>query len=119
MISRTGLMKELKAGKILPVYLLLGEDRGAKDEFLQLLKKKIYKTEDLIDRDDVFFAATGVSSGNLLRGVRYFSGGAQTQSIAMRGRSVTMRWVDARHNFNKLEKLDSMKYVKDRRWAQS
>jgi fructose-1,6-bisphosphatase II len=79
---------------------------------------KVYKTEDLITSDDVFFAATGVSTGDLLRGVRYFSGGAQTQSIAMRGRSGTMRWVDARHNFNKLEKLDSIKYVKERRWSQ-
>jgi fructose-1,6-bisphosphatase II len=80
--------------------------------------KKVYATEDLIGSDDVFFAATGVSSGALLKGVRYFSGGAFTQSIAMRGRSGTMRWVDARHNFNKLEKLDSMKYVKERKWAQ-
>ena len=81
--------------------------------------EKVYKTNDLIDTDDVFFAATGVSSGDLLKGVRYFSGGAQTQSIAMRGRSGTMRWVDARHNFDKLQKLDFMKYVKERRWAQS
>jgi len=79
--------------------------------------KKVYCTEDLISSDDVFFAATGVSSGNLLKGVRYFSGGAQTQSIAMRGRSGTMRWVDARHNFEKLEKLDISKYVKDRKWS--
>lgn len=79
---------------------------------------KVYKTEDLITTDDVFFAATGVSTGDLLRGVRYFSGGAQTQSIAMRGRSGTMRWIDARHNFEKLEKLDFMKYVKARKWSQ-
>jgi fructose-1,6-bisphosphatase II len=80
--------------------------------------KKVYTTEDLISGDDVFFAATGVSSGNLLKGVRYFSGGAYTQSIAMRGRSGTMRWIDARHNFNKLEKLDTIKYVINRRWSQ-
>ena len=80
--------------------------------------KKVYTTEDLISSDDVFFAATGVSNGDLLKGVRYFSGGAQTQSIAMRGRSGTMRWIDARHNFNKLEKLDVMKYVKERKWSQ-
>ena len=80
--------------------------------------KKVYTTEDLISSDDVFFAATGVSTGDLLKGVRYFSGGAFTQSIAMRGRSGTMRWVDARHNFNKLEKLDSMQYIKTRKWAQ-
>jgi fructose-1,6-bisphosphatase II len=80
--------------------------------------KKVYTTEDLISSDDVFFAATGVSSGNLLKGVRYFSGGATTQSIAMRGRSGTMRWIDARHNFDKLEKLDVMKYVETRKWSQ-
>ncbi len=80
--------------------------------------EKVYATEDMICSDDVFFAATGVSSGDLLRGVRYFSGGAQTQSIAMRGRSGTMRWVDARHNFQKLEKLDFLKYVQERRWSQ-
>jgi len=80
--------------------------------------KKVYTTEDLISSDDVFFAATGVSSGDLLKGVRYFSGGAQTQSIAMRGRSGTMRWIDARHNFAKLEKLDFLKYAETRKWAQ-
>jgi fructose-1,6-bisphosphatase II len=80
--------------------------------------KKVYTTEDLISTDDVFFAATGVSSGNLLKGVRYFSGGATTQSIAMRGRSGTLRWIDARHNFEKLEKLDMNAYVKDRKWSQ-
>jgi fructose-1,6-bisphosphatase II len=66
---------------------------------------KVYKTEDMISDDDVFFAATGVSSGDFLKGVRYFSGGAQTQSIAMRGISGTLRWIDARHNFNQLDKF--------------
>jgi len=66
---------------------------------------KVYKTGDLIDSDDVFFAATGISSGELLKGVRYFSGGARTQSIAMRCRSGTVRWIDAQHNFDRLDKL--------------
>ncbi len=66
---------------------------------------KVYRTEDLIDSDDVFFAATGVSSGELLKGVRYFSGGAQTQSLAMRCRSGTVRWIDSRHNSDRLNKL--------------
>ncbi len=80
--------------------------------------KKVYTTEDLISSDDVFFAATGVSSGNLLKGVRYFSGGATTQSIAMRGRSGTIRWIDARHNSSKLESLDASRFVKNRKWSQ-
>lgn len=66
---------------------------------------KVYKTEDLIDCDDVYFSATGVSSGELLKGVSYFSGGARTQSIAMRSSSGTVRWIDTWHNFNKLDKL--------------
>jgi fructose-1,6-bisphosphatase II len=66
---------------------------------------KVYMTQDLIDSDDVFFAATGVSSGELLKGVRYFSGGAQTQSLATRCRSGTVRWIDSYHNFGRLDKL--------------
>jgi fructose-1,6-bisphosphatase II len=70
---------------------------------------KVYKTEDLIDSDDVFFAATGVSSGELLTGVRYSTGGAQTQSLAMRCRSGTIRWIDSWHNFERLDKLSFLK----------
>ena len=66
---------------------------------------RVYNTHDLIDSDDVFFAATGVSSGELLNGVHYVSGGARTQSIAMRCRSGTVRWIDAWHNFERLDKL--------------
>ncbi|MFQ5997505.1 MAG: class II fructose-bisphosphatase [Dehalococcoidales bacterium] len=66
---------------------------------------KIYRTEDLIKSEDVFFAATGVSSGELLKGVRYFSGGAETQSLVMRSRSGTIRWIDSIHNFERLDKL--------------
>ena len=66
---------------------------------------KVYKTEDLVNSEDVFFAATGVSSSELLKGVRYFSGGAQTQSLAMRSRSGTIRWIDSWHNFERLDKL--------------
>lgn len=62
---------------------------------------RIYSAEDLVDSEDAFFAATGVSSSELLKGVRYFSNGAETQSIAMRGRSGTIRWVEARHDFRR------------------
>lgn len=71
---------------------------------------KIYKTGDLISSNDVFFAATGVSSGELLRGVRYHTGGARTQSIAMRSKSGTVRWIDAWHNFEKLDKVSSVEF---------
>jgi fructose-1,6-bisphosphatase II len=70
---------------------------------------KVYNTDDLINGDDVFFAATGVSSGELLKGVRYFAGGAQTQSLAMRCRSGTVRWIDSWHKFDRLDKLSLFK----------
>jgi fructose-1,6-bisphosphatase II len=66
---------------------------------------RVYTTEDMVGGEDVFFAATGVSSGELLKGVRYFSGGAQTQSLVMRARSGTSRWIDTFHNFRKLDKI--------------
>jgi len=71
---------------------------------------KVYKTEDLVSGEDVFFAATGVSSGEMLKGVRYSSGGAQTQSLAMRSRSGTIRWIESWHNFERLDKLSAFKF---------
>jgi fructose-1,6-bisphosphatase II len=65
---------------------------------------RVYTTENLVKSDDVFFAATGVSSGDLLKGVRYFSGGAETQSLAMRSRSGTIRWITSIHEFERMAK---------------
>jgi fructose-1,6-bisphosphatase II / sedoheptulose-1,7-bisphosphatase len=50
---------------------------------------------------DVMFAATGVTSGNMLQGIRRFAGGATTQSIIMRSKTGTVRVIDATHNFNR------------------
>lgn len=66
---------------------------------------RVYYTEDLVKSEDVFFSATGVSTGELLKGVRYFSGGAATQSLVMRSSSGTIRWVESTHNFDRLNKL--------------
>jgi fructose-1,6-bisphosphatase II len=63
---------------------------------------RVLFTDDLVRGDNVFFAATGVTSGDLLRGVRYRGGGAYTQSIVMRSKSGTIRVVDS---FHRLEKL--------------
>ncbi|PLY02619.1 MAG: fructose-bisphosphatase class II [Desulfuromonas sp.] len=60
---------------------------------------KIYTTEEMA-QGDVFFAATGVTNGDLLRGVRYFSNGATTHSIVMRSHSRTVRFVESRHHFD-------------------
>jgi len=57
-----------------------------------------YNIEDMA-RGDVMFAATGITTGPLLRGVRFFAGGAITHSIVMRSKSGTMRFVEGHHNF--------------------
>lgn len=55
---------------------------------------------------DVMFAATGVTNGTMVRGVRRFSGGARTHSLVMRSRSGTVRYIEATHNFNRKTGFD-------------
>ncbi|MDD1650459.1 MAG: class II fructose-bisphosphatase [Methylococcaceae bacterium] len=59
---------------------------------------RVYRSAEMA-RGDVVFAATGVTSGDLLKGVRYFAGGAQTHSIVMRSKTRTVRFIEARHCF--------------------
>ncbi len=61
---------------------------------------RIYRAEDLA-RGDVMFAATGVTSSDFLKGVRFFAKGAETHSVVMRSRSGTVRFVTATHRFDK------------------
>ncbi|HST18798.1 MAG TPA: class II fructose-bisphosphatase [Gaiellaceae bacterium] len=63
---------------------------------------RVLTTDDLVAGEDVFVAATGVTTGALLRGVRYVRDGAITDSIVMRTRSGTVRRIEARHNLDKL-----------------
>lgn len=64
---------------------------------------RVLGAEDLVRGDDVFFAATGITDGELLKGVQYFGDGATTQSVVMRSRTGTVRRVDAVHRPSKLE----------------
>ncbi len=66
---------------------------------------KVYALKELA-RSDVMFAATGVTFGDFLRGVRFFSGGAFTQSIVMRSKSRTVRIIDTTHYFEFKPKYD-------------
>lgn len=59
---------------------------------------KIYRTEELAG-GDVMFAATGVTNGDFLKGVRFFPGGASTHSVVMRSSTGTIRYLEATHNF--------------------
>jgi fructose-1,6-bisphosphatase II len=69
---------------------------------------RVLTTDDLVGGRDVFFAATGVTTGALLRGVRYTREGAITDSIVMRSRSGTVRRIEAHHSFEKLEQISNL-----------
>jgi fructose-1,6-bisphosphatase II len=63
---------------------------------------RVLSADDLVQSDDVFIAATGVTTGALLRGIRYVTDGVITDSIVMRSRSGTVRRIEARHQLSKL-----------------
>jgi fructose-1,6-bisphosphatase II len=63
---------------------------------------RVLTTEDLVTSDNVFFVATGITDGELLRGVRYHGGGAETYSLVMRSKSGTIRSIASEHKFDKL-----------------
>ena len=70
----------------------------------------VLTTDDQVSGDDVFFAATGITGGYLLRGVQYWPDGATTYSMVMRSRSGTLRYIEAEHRFEKLERFSSIAY---------
>src|SRR5215207_7474170 len=72
---------------------------------------KVIHTDDLVSGDNCFFAATGVTDGELLRGVHYDSKGATTQSLVMRSKSGTVRLINARHRLDKLQAYASIDYA--------
>ncbi len=71
---------------------------------------RVLSTDDLVSGQDVFFAATGVTDGDLMKGVRYRANNAVTQSMVMRSRSGTVRIIDALHRREKLSKYSSILY---------
>ncbi|HLK42604.1 MAG TPA: class II fructose-bisphosphatase [Thermoleophilia bacterium] len=71
---------------------------------------RVLTTDDLIRGDNAFFAATGVTNGDLLRGVRYHAAGARTHSLVMRSRSGTVRTLQATHSLEKLGSIAGGRY---------
>jgi fructose-1,6-bisphosphatase II len=74
--------------------------------------KQVLTTRDLVRGENVVVAATGITSGEFLRGVEYFGGGARTHSVVMRSRSGTVRYIDATHRWDKLMRISDMPYVR-------
>jgi fructose-1,6-bisphosphatase II len=73
--------------------------------------ERVLRTNDLVAGENVFVAATGVTSGSLLSGVAYSGGGAVTDSIVMRSRSGTVRRIEARHALGKLKEFTGREYT--------
>jgi len=71
---------------------------------------RVLSTDDLVTSDDAFFAATGITDGELLAGVRYRSGGAVTHSLVMRARSGTVRNIHSEHQLWKVAKYSVVQY---------
>jgi fructose-1,6-bisphosphatase II len=71
---------------------------------------QVLTIDDLVSGDDAFFAATGITDGALLRGVQYRKDRADTHSIVMRSRSGTVRFIEARHQLEKLMRFSRVEY---------
>nr|PZN19435.1 MAG: class II fructose-bisphosphatase [Mycolicibacterium hassiacum] len=75
---------------------------------------RVLTTTDLVSGDNVFFCATGVTDGDLLKGVRYTPGGCTTQSIVMRSKSGTVRMIEAYHRLSKLSEYSAIDFTGDK-----
>jgi fructose-1,6-bisphosphatase II len=71
---------------------------------------KVLNIDDLVASEDVFFAATGITDGELLEGVKYSSHGARTSSLVVRGLSGTVRQITSMHLWEKLRKISAIEY---------
>ena len=72
--------------------------------------RTILTQDDLCRSSDCFFAATGISGGDFLHGVRYTGRHAITHSLVLRGKTGTMRYVEAYHDISRLRKISAVKY---------
>ncbi|MCG7609836.1 fructose-1,6-bisphosphatase, class II [Mycolicibacterium sp. (ex Dasyatis americana)] len=75
---------------------------------------QVLSTEDLVSGENVFFCATGVTDGDLLKGVQYYPGGCTTQSIVMRSKSGTVRMIEAYHRLAKLNEYSAIDFTGDK-----
>jgi len=72
--------------------------------------QRVLTTDDLVQGDNVFFAATGVTDGEFLEGVKFFGTGARTSSVVMRSKTGTIRYIEAIHRWEKLMRFSLIKF---------
>lgn len=84
------------------------ERRIAEEQQISLVE--VLSTSELCSSDNVFFAATGITDGELVAGVQFFENGARTSSLVMRSRTGTIRRIDATHRLDKLRLLSGLQF---------
>lgn len=68
----------------------------------------VLQMSDLVSGDNIFFAATGITNSELLKGVRFFGHGAETHSVVMRSKTGSIRFMEARHDLARLSKISAL-----------
>ena len=91
------LVNAITTKRIAQAYLFSGTRGVGKTTVARILA--VLGTSDLVSSDNCFFAATGITDGDLMKGVHYDARGASTQSLVMRSKSGTVRYVEGHHNF--------------------
>ena len=86
------------------------DDERAQAEAAGADMRRVLMLDDLVSSDDVYFAASGITDGDLLRGVHYNANGATTSSIVMRGRTGTIRRIEAQHRLEKLSLVTGLAF---------
>jgi fructose-1,6-bisphosphatase II len=89
---------------------LRNEEEVAKARALGYDPQRVLTLDDLVASNDVFFAVTGITSGDLLKGVDYFARGATTDSLVMRSLTGTVRRIQATHRLDKLGRISAIEY---------
>lgn len=84
------------------------EREVAKEKNIDL--RRIYRSDDLVTGQNVFFSATGITDGELLKGVHFFGDGATTHSLVMRSRTGTVRQIQATHHISKLRSFGALPF---------
>jgi fructose-1,6-bisphosphatase II len=84
------------------------ERQTAADQQIDL--ERVLTIDDLVSGDNVFFAATGITDGELLHGVHYHGDGATTHSVVMRSASGTVRYIEASHQLSKLRRIGAVAF---------
>lgn len=97
-------------GEILAKLYPRNEEEARKARELGMDLDRVLGTDDLTRSDNVFFAATGITDGELLDGVKYYPDGARTHSLVMRSKSGTVREIVSRHRWSKLMEISQVPY---------